>query len=67
MSRKPSPGVCKRCGRAVVRATPERLEQALDASKSGDVWINGHHYVDRKLVDVACREHEPRDGWDTFC
>ena len=67
VSRKPSPGVCGHCGRARVRPTPQELERALDLAAlagRGDAWTNGHHYVEGKLVEVRCIDHEPREGWD---
>jgi hypothetical protein len=66
MSRKPSPGVCGKCGRARVRPTPSQVEAALDradAAGNPDVWVEGHRFVECKLTEVRCIDHEPRKEW----
>lgn len=67
MSRKPSPGVCSKCGRATVRPTPEVLERALALDMTvryGHVWVSGHFYdADGRLLEVGCHEHEPQREW----
>lgn len=66
--RKPSPGVCGVCGRAVVRPTPgEFQDRRRLRGAAGDFWASGHHYdEDDKLVEVRCLQHELREllGWD---
>lgn len=66
MSRKPSPGVCGVCGRARVRPTYEHLLNAERAAYYfGRNWftVNGHHYVEGKLVRVRCVNHDPQSWW----
>lgn len=64
MSRKPSPGVCGVCGRAVVRPTPEQYQRYMDgAARRWSTWVEGHHYdLDGRLIEVRCFQHEPDDG-----
>lgn len=66
--RKASPGVCGRCGRAVVRPTPAALAQAddlADLAGRGEYWVAGHHYTEGRLDRVRCRDCKPPDpGWD---
>lgn len=45
--RKPKPGVCGRCGHAVMRALREPVNGT----------INGHEYKDGQLVRARCRDH----------
>lgn len=61
MSRKkPRPGVCGTCGRAVVRATPEQVAHCLAGpfADPDDYWVNGHHYVNGRLHEVKCQAHQ---------
>jgi len=44
---KPKPGVCGRCGHAVMRV----LREPADGEK------NGHRYEGGKLVRVRCKSH----------
>ncbi len=52
---KPRPGVCGRCGTAVVRSQQPAPE--LGDTKEGNVEINGHKYVAGRLERVRCRTH----------
>lgn len=63
--RKPSPGVCGRCGRARVQPTPNQRADAKAYAERmgyGEFTTSGHTYnVDTgKLVKVQCIDHEPR-------
>lgn len=48
MSRKPSPGVCGRCGCAVVQV-PEAPYEGM---------ANGHTYYKGRLIRVRCIAHD---------
>jgi hypothetical protein len=48
---KPKPGVCGRCGCAVVRS----LREPVDGEK------NGHAYWDGQLVRTRCKDHGGRN------
>jgi hypothetical protein len=66
--RKPSPGVCGVCGRAVVQPTPEQYERQVPSSATGRRTVCGHTYdEDGKLDQVRCRDHEPRLDWNLYC
>lgn len=58
---KPRPGVCGRCGHAVVRSVKAPPE-AGDA-RQGHGELNGHKYVAGRLVRVRCKDHGGL-GWD---
>ena len=67
--RKSRPGVCDVCGRAVVQSTPGQLalDRAHRHKETGEYWSSGHRYdEDDRLVEVACREHEPRSDWEMW-
>lgn len=49
MAQKPKPGVCGRCGHAVMRS-PKAPPQAGE--------LNGHLYREGKLVRVRCVDHQ---------
>jgi hypothetical protein len=57
---KPRPGVCGRCGHAVVRSVKAPRE-ASDALQQEE--LNGHKYVAGRLVRVRCKDHGGL-GWD---
>ncbi|HEY1739678.1 MAG TPA: hypothetical protein VGI86_13255 [Acidimicrobiia bacterium] len=66
--RKPSPGICGVCGRAVVRPTPEQLERAPASTATGRKTVCGHTFEeDGRLAEVRCRDHEPRCDTDLYC
>lgn len=52
---KPRPGVCGRCGTAVVRSAEEPPK--AEDSGQGNGEINGHKYEWGRLVRVRCRSH----------
>lgn len=53
---KPRPGVCGRCGTAVVRSLQPAPEPG-DDSQGGTVEVNGHKYVAGRLQRVRCKTH----------
>lgn len=71
VKRKPSPGVCGKCGRAVVRPEPAELSRRISNAQSTPyttpttVTVSGHEFdMDGRLLKVRCFNHvDPPDGW----
>jgi len=73
--RKPVPGVCGVCGKAVVQPLKKQIDAAFMRTATGREWINGHLYEEDRclhptLMKVRCLEHaeefDPRRqslGW----
>lgn len=52
---KPRPGVCGRCGTAVVRSAES--PPTVEDGSLGNGHLNGHRYEAGKLVSVRCKAH----------